>query len=258
MKSFIIVIALISVILASPIENTQKLFKYQQSDEIPVEFKEFLFKNGRVKIHIRAIEETDYVTLNYRETQIDLIDLLNVETNQVIETNLTYNFLEPLDREFMRISLPSTVTKDSEFILDIKYHGVLHVADDNGFYRASYRDQNTNELVWYATTKFEPHHARHLMPCYDEPQIRAPIGLQVQHDKNYRTFSNMPIINRTEIEGTDYVLSIFIDTPPMQTYLLAFLVSDFQYKSNEAQDIEQRIFAKPQSIQDGSADYAAS
>lgn len=115
-----------------------------------------------------------------------------------------------------------------------------------------------NETIWYATTKFEPHHARHLMPCYDEPAIRAAIGLQVQHDKSYNTYANMPLKNRTAVDGSDYVISEFHDTPPMQTYLLAFLVSAFKYVSNNATDIEQRIFAKPQSIDDGEGDYAAS
>lgn len=237
--------------------NNTRPVRYDLWVQTDVEKEIFNF-TGQVKIRIRAEEDTDYVTLNIRETVIDVINLINAETNEIISTALTSERLDPVDREFLKIHLPSAVNRGDEFILDISYHGELHVASDNGFYRASYEDQTTHELVYYATTKFEPHHARHLMPCYDEPQIRAPIGLQVKHDKSYHTFSNMPLENRTEVVGSDYVISKFQDTPSMQTYLLAFLISAFKYKSNDAEDIEQRIFAKPQSIDDGSADYAAS
>jgi aminopeptidase N len=239
--------------------NNTRPVHYDLWVKTDVEKQDYAF-SGRVKIQIRAAESTDYVTLNYRETVIDQIDLLNTATGEVNTSALVFEFLLPMDREFVKIFLPFSVSEGTEFTLDIIYHGQLHVADDSGFYRASYEDQDTGELVWYATTKFEPHHARHLMPCYDEPQIRAPIGLEVQHDKSYHTYSNMPLAYRTEVADTDYVISKFDDTPSMQTYLLAFLVSVFDFKSNKADDIEieQRIFAKPQSIADGSADYAAS
>ncbi|XP_070493424.1 aminopeptidase N-like [Chironomus tepperi] len=211
---------------------------------------------GHVKIQVRAMEPTDYVTLQYRDIVIDRIDLLN-ENGLTIDENLTFEYLEPLSHEFLKIHLVNPVDTDARFTLDIIYHGELHEPSNNGFYKAYYITAN-NETIWYATTKFEPHHARHLMPCYDEPAIRAPIGLQVQHDKSYNTYANMPLKNRTVVDGSDYVISEFVDTPPMQTYLLAFLVSAFKYVSNNASDVEQRIFAKPQSIDDGEGDYAAS
>lgn len=220
-----------------------------------VEKENFNFE-GHVNIQVLAMEQTDYVTLQYRDIVIDQIDLLN-ENGLKISENLTFEYLEPLSHEFLKIHLGSSVDTDARFTLDIIYHGELHEPSNNGFYKAYYTTAN-NETIWYATTKFEPHHARHLMPCYDEPAIRAAIGLQVQHDKSYYTYANMPLKNRIAVDGSDYVISEFEDTPPMQTYLLAFLVSAFKHVSNNATDIEQRIFAKPQSIDDGEGDYAAS
>jgi len=219
-----------------------------------VEKEDFNFE-GHVKIQVRAIEQTDYVTLQYRDIVIDQIDLLD-ENGLKIGENLTFRYLEPLTHEFLKIQLGNPVNANAQFTLDILYHGELHEPSNNGFYKAYYTTAN-NETIWYATTKFEPHHARHLMPCYDEPAIRAPIGLQVQHDKSYNTYANMPLKSRPAVDGSDYVISEFEDTPPMQTYLLAFLVSAFKYVSNNATDVEQRIFAKPQSIEDGEGDYAA-
>jgi aminopeptidase N len=68
----------------------------------------------------------------------------------------------------------------------------------------------------------------------------------------------MPLIDTIPVEGTDYVISKFNDTPPMQTYLLAFLISPFDFVSNNDPEIPQRIFAKPTSIANGDADFALS
>lgn len=208
---------------------------------------------GRVKIEILAVEETDYVILQYRETTVDTVELLNGTER----TDLGFTYELPYVYEFLKIYLPRMMAVNETFELEINYHGELHYAYENGFYRANYTDEFTQELIWYATTKFEPHHARHLFPCYDEPGIRAPIALSVQHDKSYKTFANMPRINETEVPDTNYVISYFEESPPMQTYLLAFLTSAFEHVSNNAEDIEQRIFAKPQSIREGAADYSS-
>lgn len=44
----------------------------------------------------------------------------------------------------------------------------------------------------------------------------------------------------------------------MQTYLLAFVVSDFEYVENSTVVPGQRVYAKPSSIINGDADYALS
>lgn len=44
----------------------------------------------------------------------------------------------------------------------------------------------------------------------------------------------------------------------MQTYLLAFVISDFEYVENLTVVPIQRVYAKPSSIINGDADYALS
>lgn len=232
--------------------NNTRPVRYDLWIKTDVEKENFTFY-GHVKITIKAIEETNFVTLQYRETNFDSVELVEGQTR----TSLNFTKELPLEYEFLRIDLPRSMAINETFDIEIFYHGELHWAYENGFYKANYTDTESGNLIWYATTKFEPHHARHLFPCYDEPQIRAPITLSVQHDKSYKTYANMPLENLIEVPATDYVISRFQETPPMQTYLLAFLTSAFLYVSNNATDVEQRIFAKPQSIIDGEGNYAA-
>jgi glutamyl aminopeptidase len=65
----------------------------------------------------------------------------------------------------------------------------------------------------------------------------------------------MPVQNITEIPGTDYVITKFYDSLPMQSYLLAFTISNFDYIQNNDVDIPQRIYAKPESIRNGEGDF---
>lgn len=215
--------------------------------------KEIFNFTGRVTITIRAEVETDYVVVQYRETVIERVFLLEGASR----TELGWTYELPYDYEFLKIYLPKSMNVSETFVIEINYRGDLHWAYQAGFYKANYTDTVSGNLTWYATTKFEPHHARHLFPCYDEPQIRAPIALSVQHDKSLKTYANMPRRNETQVPGTDYVISYFEETPPMQTYLLAFLTSAFLYTPNNDIQVPQRIFAKPQSIIDGEGDYSA-
>jgi aminopeptidase N len=215
--------------------------------------KEIFNFTGRVTITIRAEVETDYVVVQYRETDIKSVYLL--EGGNRRELNGSKQL--PYEYEFFKIQLPQMMSLNETFVIEINYGGQLHWAYEAGFYKANYTDTDSGDLVWYATTKFEPHHARHLFPCYDEPQIRAPIALSVQHDNSLETYANMPLKSRNEVPATNYVISEFEESPPMQTYLLAFLTSKFLYTPNNDVRLPQRIFAKPQSIIDGEAEYSA-
>ncbi|CAH1717236.1 unnamed protein product [Chironomus riparius] len=210
--------------------------------------------DGRVRIDVRAVEQTNTITLQYRDITISKVSLMNISTEEVLADELNFDYV--LVYEFLKIELPSTLQVDDEVRLEITYNGTLKT-NNAGFYRAYYTDVNET-TVYYAVTQFESTDARHAFPCYDEPAIRAPIALQIQHDKTYSAYSNMPLFETIPVNGTEYVISKFDETPPVQTYLLAFLISPFEFVANNDSEIPQRILAKPTSIDNGDADFALS
>jgi aminopeptidase N len=44
--------------------------------------------------------------------------------------------------------------------------------------------------------------------------------------------------------------------PPLQSYLVAFVISDFTFVQDTSNSVAQRVFAKPQSIAEGEAKLA--
>lgn len=204
---------------------------------------------GNVKIHIKIVEATQEIVLHYRQTVIGEIKLWSTDGSSFVP-NVPYEQIPVY--EFLVVTLPDVVQPDDEFVLEIDYSSE-HRADGGGFYRGSYNTPDGTQ-VWYATTQFEIDDARHAMPSYDEPGIRAPINLTMVHAKRYTAVANTDIEEQTE-DG-DYYVTKFYPTPRIQTYLLAFLVSDFDYVNATNTRISQKIIARPELIASGFGDFA--
>lgn len=204
---------------------------------------------GNVRIRISVLENTNVITLQYRQLTIESINLYSSPDNPFL-VQRDVPFTETPDVEFLLIQPTDRVNSGQDYIVEINYRGLLR--DDNmGFYRSTYKNPQ-GQTVWLATTQFEQTDARHAFPCYDEPQIRAVFGITIRHSPTYSAISNMPVISSNAVPGTSYVETKFQDTLPVQSYLIAFIVSDFKsIQNNDA--IRQRVFAKGQSIDNGEA-----
>ncbi|KAG5683236.1 hypothetical protein PVAND_012529 [Polypedilum vanderplanki] len=209
--------------------------KFEFNGHVIIKFEVKTLPLNEIVIHMKELENLE-------------IKLLN-STLGLIENNVDYDHEEETD--FLIIKTKNNLVLNGIYHLDITYDGELR--DDNlGFYRSSYLNDK-NENIWLATTQFESVEARSAFPCYDEPQIRAPFKIKITYGKNYKAVSNMPVIetiDESSLQG--YVTTSFKESPPIQTYLIAFIISDFDYVSKGV----QKVYAKPNSIKDGEADLA--
>ena len=80
------------------------------------------------------------------------------------------------------------------------------------------------------TTKFQPTDARKAYPCLDEPNLKASFNVTMIHPSEYKALSNMPVISKAATGG--WTTTRFGKTVRMSTYLIAFIVCDFEYKQN--------------------------
>ncbi|NXP03367.1 AMPN Aminopeptidase, partial [Thinocorus orbignyianus] len=90
---------------------------------------------------------------------------------------------------------------------------------------------------------------------------------QLQKDQRYRLSTNFTgeladdlagfYRNDTrQINGTEWSITEFQTTPKMSTYLLAFIVSQFDYKENTTENVTIRIWGRPKAIQEDQGEYA--
>jgi len=106
----------------------------------------------------------------------------------------------------------------------IRFAGVLN-EKMRGFYRSCYRRPDGTEGVM-ATTQFESTSARRAFPCFDEPALKARFDVTLVVPKGRVAISNMPVLSQ-EPDGSGTRVR-FARSPVMSTYLLAFIVGEFE------------------------------
>ncbi|KAG4068501.1 hypothetical protein HA402_004842 [Bradysia odoriphaga] len=220
--------------------NNTRPFSYQIDLRTRIHEENFVFE-GFVEIVVLVSETTNRIVMHSR--QLNITNFLLRDLNGfVLNTTMSY---DPI-REFLVFEVSENLLGGSRFWLEITYVGTLRT-DGAGFYRSSYLNDD-GERVWLATTQFEATDARHAFPCYDEPAIKAIFIISITHDPSYSAVSNMPV-NRQEPNDDGSVTTFFNGGPPTSTYLIAFIVSDFEFLENEFDGrVPHRTLARPNAV----------
>jgi aminopeptidase N/puromycin-sensitive aminopeptidase len=125
--------------------------------------------------------------------------------------------------------------------LSIAYSGILN-NELRGFYLSKTAKRN------YAVSQFESTDARRAFPCFDEPAFKATYDVTLVVDASDTAISNGPIESDTPgpVEGKHTLQ--FATTPKMSTYLVAFLVGDFQCTTGSSDGVTIRSCATPDKV----------
>ncbi|XP_012230687.2 putative aminopeptidase-2 [Linepithema humile] len=155
------------------------------------------------------------------------------------KVNMSHKYNKTTEKYHLNV-FPYILKEKTELLISFTYNGVLN---DNmiGFYRSSYYDKN-GQLKWLAATQFQTTHARHAFPCFDEPSFKANFTIRILRSENYKCLSNMPGTTE-ELDGN--IWDVFNESIPMSTYLVAFVVSEFE---SRGQDI-LTVWSRPSFIE---------
>lgn len=86
---------------------------------------------------------------------------------------------------------------------------------------------------WYAYTFFEPIDARRAFPCFDEPGFKVPWRLVFHVRKDHVALGNAKEESQADEPGGMKVVRL-AETPPLPSYLVAFIVGPFDLVEGQA------------------------
>ncbi|MGH7905246.1 MAG: M1 family metallopeptidase, partial [Candidatus Binataceae bacterium] len=112
-----------------------------------------------------------------------------------------------------------------QWILRIGFSGILN-DKLHGFYRSQYQD-SSGAAHLIAATQFEATDARRAFPCWDEPALKARFKVRLVIDDKLTAISNGGIEQELKAGGGRKEI-VFRETIPMSTYLVAFIVGQFE------------------------------
>ena len=113
------------------------------------------------------------------------------------------------DRKNWKIILEGEVP--AKGTISISYEGRI----SNGLQGLYYAGHGENSML---STQFESNSAREMIPCFDNPSMKAVFSLSVKIKASLEAISNTTIKSERTSGATKEVL--FNDTPSMSTYLL--------------------------------------
>ena len=125
--------------------------------------------------------------------------------------------------------------------LRIHYTGILN-NELRGFYLSKTARRN------YAVTQFESTDARRAFPSFDEPAFKATYDVSLVVDAGDTAISNTAIAADTPGPSEGKHTLTFGTTPKMSTYLVAFLVGDFQCSSGSQDGVAIRVCSTPDKV----------
>mmetsp|Transcript_22129 Transcript_22129/g.33663 ORF Transcript_22129/g.33663 Transcript_22129/m.33663 type:complete len:891 (+) Transcript_22129:120-2792(+) len=145
---------------------------------------------------------------------------------------------------------PESIPASSTLLVSIQYSGFLN-NQMAGFYRSSYTDINGNKKIM-ASTQFESLDARRCFPCWDEPGVKAVFGVTMVVPSNLTALSNMPEKCSKSLSCGKLREISYLDSPIMSTYLLAFVVGEFDYvQAQTNHGVLIKVYTPPGQVEKG-------
>ncbi len=218
---------------AKSVRLSKNVVPIEYDIQLRPDLNNFTFE-GIETITLSILKPTKTLTLHCKEIEIETArikdDFAKISYDEKSET-ATFTFPKNIPKE-----------NKGKIKLTIVFKGILN-DKMRGFYRSKYTIGDKEHHM--ATTQFEATDARRAFPCFDEPAQKAVFHVSLIIPKGKTAISNTLPVSVSEHEA-GYEIIKFSPTPKMSTYLLAFIIGDFEYiESKTKNNVQVRVFTTP-------------
>ncbi len=189
---------------------------------------------GVETIAVTSTEAAKSITLNSAEIQFQSVTITSGGKQQTAKVSSD-------EGKEQTTFIVADELNAGEATIQVAYTGILN-DKLRGFYLSKTAKRN------YAVTQFESTDARRAFPSFDEPAFKATFDVSLVVDSGDTGISNGPIVADTPGPGEGKHTLKFLTTPKMSTYLVAFLVGDFQCTEGESDGVKIRGCATPDKV----------
>ncbi|MCC6323819.1 M1 family metallopeptidase [Candidatus Nomurabacteria bacterium] len=174
---------------------------------------------GKEIIDLVIDKDIKEITLHSKDIDVETAQILLGKTSQ-FATKIYYDTKAETATFTFKNKIPKGKTK-----LTLVFNGIINETL-RGFYKSKYEIDGVTKHL--ATTQFEATDARRAFPCFDEPAQKAIFDVSLIIPGTHTAISNTLPTSIKEHEAGYKIIS-FAPTPKMSTYLLAFIIGDFEY-----------------------------
>ncbi|XP_019614242.1 PREDICTED: puromycin-sensitive aminopeptidase-like isoform X6 [Branchiostoma belcheri] len=187
------------------------------------DLEKFTF-TGREVISVQVQKATDKVVMNSVDITIATATYRpENDTKDLATSEIQFN----KENETVTLHFPSALPTGAGE-LTLEFEGELN-DKMKGFYRSKYTSPDGQDR-FCAVTQFEATDARRAFPCWDEPARKATFDVTLVVPKDRVALSNMNVVEEKPVPSRDDLTELrYARTPVMSTYLLAFVVGEYDY-----------------------------
>jgi len=188
--------------------------------------------DGTEVVYLQVKESTSQIVLHSREIKIHTVSV-SQNGQEAQAKNISY------DEKEQRATFDfANALQIGDAELKIHFEAVLN-DEMAGFYRSKYTSNGEDRYA--AVTQFEPTDARRAFPCWDEPAVKAIFEITLVIPTDRVGLSNMLPVDE-KVEGSKKTIK-FAPSPIMSTYLVAFVVGEFEYlEDTTAEGVKVRVY----------------